>query len=357
MARLGPALRTLVIPLLAIAVALGLGAWASGHQPDTRSSLTASLDVLPAQTQVAGFTDWSAIRGELRLGDGSTRAVRDALTAEASLRDLTTRSVLGGVIGSMHAAYGWSAADLEWESYGQSSAGSAMVARLNDSVSIDDVEARLAKLGYSRDGAVWSLDPEASAAVGTELAGTLGHLALVPGRRLVVAADRAAYVPAVLATIGGDAPSVLAERPVADVASALSGSATAVIQSGAFGCRATSLDDLGPAVQAQADAALARSGALAKPTFTGRGLVVGGGGETINFVATFTSPAEARKQLTVRKALTQGPFIGRSGRIEDTLKLKTATAEASATKLTFTTDTARAAYMSGEGPLLFASCP
>lgn len=357
MARLRSAIRTALIPLIAIAAALALGSWASGREPDTRSSLTTALDVLPAGTLVAGFTDWSEIRRELAIGEGSTRSVREALAAEASLRDLTTRSVLGGTIAPMHAAYGWSAADLEWESYGQARDGAAMVARLTDSVSIDKIQARLATLGYSRDGEVWSLDEEGRVAVGAELAATLGHLAFVPGKRLVVAADRAGYLPAVLATIRGREASVLSVRPAFDVAAALAGSATAVLQAASFGCRATALNDLGPAVEAQVDAALERAGALASPTFTGRGMTGGATAQTISFVSAFESPAQAARQLAVRTWLAEGPFIGRSGQIEDTLKLQEATTEASVAILKFEIDSDKSAFMTGEGPLLFASCP
>lgn len=355
MARLRSAIRTVLVPIVAISAALALGSWASGREPDTRSSLAASLDVLPAGTRVAGFTDWAEIRRELGIAPGSTAAARDALSSDASLRDLTTRSVLGGSIAPMHELYGWSAADLEWESYGESPAGAAMVARLVDSVSIDEIQSRLGRLGYSRDGEVWTLDEAGSATVGTDLAGTLGQLAFVPRERLVVAA-RAEFIPEVLDTIRGREASALATRPLADVAAALGGSTTAVLQAGSFGCRATSLDDLGPAVRAQADAAIARSGVLATPTFTGRGLRGRGATQTISFAAAFGSPAQAASQLTVRTALAQGSFIGRSGQIEDTLELEDAKAEGSVATLSFTTDPARAAYMSGEGPLLFAAC-
>ncbi len=356
MARLRPLVRAILIPVVAIAAAVALGSWASGRAPDTRSPLTASLDALPAQTLVAGFTDWAQIRHELRVGSGSTVTARDALGA-ASLRDLSTRSVLGGTIGLMHATYGWSAADLEWESYGQSPSGAAMVARLSGSISIDEIQKRLRKLGYSRDGDVWTLSAAGSTRVGTELAATLGHLGFVPRERLVVAADQAAFVPVVLATISGRDASMLTRRPVADIASVLKGSTTAVIQAGSFGCRATSLDEGGPAVRAQADAALARAGALATPTFTGRGLTGVSEKAALRFAAAFGSPAQATSQLSIRTALASGPFIGRSGQIGDTLTLDDATAVGSVATLSFTTDPERAAYMSGEGPLLFASCP
>ena len=350
-------LRLVVAPLVAIALAVAIGSWAPGREPDRRSSLAAALDALPAATLVAGFTDWAAIRTGLGVGDASTRAGRQTLGDEAALRDLATRSVLGGVIIDMHAAYGWSAADLEWEAYGQSRSGAVMVARLADSVSIGDVEDRLRELGYRRDADTWTIDAAGSTAVGPELARTLGRLAIVPGRRLVVAGDRASVIPDVLATIRGDEPSSLSVRPLADVARALGGSDTAVLQSGEFGCRATSFDGLGPDVRAQADAALARAGTLRSPTVTGRGLVDGDRRQSLRFAAAFDSPATAADQLRVRTALTTGPFVGRPGRVEDTLDLVRSSVAGSVATLRFDLDPDRGAFMSGEGALLFAGCP
>lgn len=353
----GPVVRLVLAPLLAIAAAVALATWAVGREPDSRSALASALDALPDGTIVAGFTDWSAIRADLGLGAASTVAARAALTDDASLRDLTTRSVLGGVVEEMDRAYGWSAADLEWESYGQAPAGAVMVGRFTDGVSFDDVRDALDALGYTRDGDVWTIDATGSQQVTPELATTLGTLALVPDRRLVVAANRADYIPAVLATIRGSRPSALSVRPIAEVASALAGSDTAVIQGGAFSCRATSLTELGPEVRAQADAALARAGDLATPTFTGRGLVDGSRTQSLRFVSAYSSPAEAATQVRVRKALSTGPFIGRSGQVEDSLDLREATASGSVASLRFDLAPDGGAYMSGEGPVLFAGCP
>lgn len=338
-----PALRLVVVPVVVIALAVALGSWASGRAVDPRSALTSALDTLPRGTAVAGFTDWSAIR--------------DRSPDEASLRDLTTRSVLAGSIDDMRRAYGWSATDLDWEAYGQSVRGSAMVARLSPHVSIDAVEARLRTLGYSRDGEVWSIDTAGGTEVGPELAATLGNLAIVRGRRLVVATDRAAYLPAVLATIRDRDASLLSVRSAADVATALEGSDTALVQSGPFGCRATSFASADADVRAQAAAATARAGALAMPRVTGRGLVDGRLRQTIRFVAAFASPAQAAAQARVRAALSTGPFIGRSGRVEDVLDLRGATAHGSVATLRFALDPDKGAFMSGEGPLLFAACP
>jgi hypothetical protein len=344
-------------PVMVVALALGIGSWASGRAGDSRPSLVQALDVMPAATLVAGFTDWRSVRSRLGVGQARTSAARATLADEGSLRDLTTRSVLGGLVDEMHDKLGWSAADVDWEAYSRAESGSAMVARLSDDVSLDDVEERLDRLGYTRRGDVWTLAPDDAAVLSPQAADTLAAVSVVRDRRLVVAADRPAPVRDVLATVRGDAPSALSNRPLVDVAQALAGSDTAVLQGRAFGCRATSVSGADATVQAQARAAVARAGTLTSPTFTGRGLVDGRGDQSIRFVAAFASPTEATDQLRVRSALTTGPFIGRTGRVEDTLDLRRASVDGTVLTLRFAVDPDKAAYMSGEGPLLFAGCP
>jgi hypothetical protein len=344
-------------PLLVAALALGVASWASGRAADTRSSLTQALDVMPDATLVAGFTDWRSVRARLGVGRAGTAAARATLADEGSLRDLTTRSVLGGLVEEMHDKLGWSAADVDWEAYSRSGSGSAMAARLSDDVSLDQVEDRLERLGYTRRDGLWVLAPDDAAVLSPQAADTLAVVSVVRDRRLVLAADRPAPVRDVLATVRGDAPSALTNRPLADVARALAGSDTAVLQGRAFGCRATAVDGSDPTLRAQATAAVARAGTLTSPTYTGRGLVDGRRDQTIRFVAAFASPVEAIDQLRVRSALTTGPFIGRTGRVEDTLDLRGASVDGTVATLRFAVDPDRAAYMSGEGPLLFAGCP
>jgi hypothetical protein len=355
--RLRLVLVPVVVPLLVILAAVVGGRWAGGEvAADTRSAMTSALDSLPADTQVAGFTDWSRIRHVLGVGSATTASDRAALADDAALRDLSTRSVLGTFTEEMHDAYGWSTADLDWEAYGQAPDGAAMVARLDGSVSFGSVRSHLRELGYSRDGRVWTIDPDKSDLT-PELASTMSAVAVVPGRRLVVAADRATYVSTVLETIDRDGPSLASVRSAADVASTLLGADSALLQTGPFACRSTSLTSAGDDVEAQARAAIDRAGALVKPEFTGRALDAGSkSSETMRFALGFRSPSVAAGQIRVRTALASGPFIGRTGRVEDSLRLRSSSVRGSTAVLRFRHDPDTAAYMSGDGPLLFAGC-
>ena len=357
--RLRFVLVSVAVPILIIALAIVGGLWTGGEvAADPRASLTAALDSLPADTQVAGFTDWAGVRKTLDVRSTRTASTRAKLQNEASLSDLSTRSVIGQFIEEMHDEYGWSAADLEWEAYGQAQDGVAMVGRLDDSVSFDSVRSHLRKLGYSCDGQVWTIrDPDTSR-VSAELTGTLAGITLFPRQRLVVAADRTAYAMTVRDTIDHDAPSLLAVRAVADVAATLVGADSALLQTGSFACQSTSLAKLGADVQAQARAAIDRAGSLVSPEFAGRALDGGTkSGNTMRFALGFRSPSLAARQLQVRRALASGPFIGRSGLVEDSLVLRASTVRGSTALLRFRHDPDTAAYMVGDGPLLFAGCP
>lgn len=344
MRRLSRGARTVIVPLLVVVVALCSGWWVGGRtSADARSSLASALDALPVSVDVAGVTDWAVIR--------ETVGVDDAV-----LRDLTTRSVLAGSIDGMRAAYGWSATDLDWEAFGQSAAGGVLVARLSGGVSVDGVEKGLRSLGYQRADDIWTLDDSGKARIGPELAAVLGAVAIVPRQRLIVAGPDIGAVRRGLAPTRHGARSLLDRRPVADLASALNGAQAVLLQSGSTICAATAL----PAdsdVEAQAAAAVARAGRLASPIVAGRGLSDDGRHQDLTFVAAFDSAGQAAEQARVRGALATGPFIGRSGLIEDSLQLTSATAEGAVTALRFDVDPDRGAYMSGEGPLLFAGCP
>ncbi len=345
-----------VAPALVLGAAVLAGQWASGRSDDARSSLASALGALPADTQVAGFTDWSAIRGRLDLDAGTTVATRAALNDDASLRDLSTRSVIGRSVEEMHQAYGWSAADLDWEVFGQAADGAAMVARLDESVSLDRVRAALRSLDYDLDDGVWSTTD--STPVSGELAETLASITVIADQRLVVASSRPAYVMTVREVIDRRQSSLLGVRPVTQIAAELAGSDTALIQGGAVACAAASFEKQPADVLAQAGAAVTRVGALEAMTYAGRALTDRSADlQEVRFALGFASPAQAVDQLQTRIALASGPAIGGSGRVEDSLRLTSSRVTGATASLRFDHDPTTATYMGGTGPLLFASCP
>jgi len=341
-----------VVSVLVIALALGGGWWAAALKPDTRPVLTSALDALPADTTVVGFTDWSRIRDHLRLGVVDTRVERSKLAGTADRRDLSTRSVIGGEVDEMHDLLGWSAADVGWEVYGQDLAGTATVIRLGRTISFDDVRSKLRAAGYRQDGPRWR------AGRPTGLPETFVNVALVPRQRLVVLSDRSSQLAQVLDVIDGRARSLAGNPAAAETARALAGSDSVLLQGGTLACQTTAVS--GADRERQARAAIDRAGDLEPYRFSGRGIVDRGGSgfsaQRLVFAMTFESAVVASEQAQVRARLATGPFIGRNGPIDETLRLSSSVADESTARMSFAHDPDSAVFMTGTGPVLFATC-
>ena len=341
-----------VVSILVIALAVGSGWWAAALKPDTRPALTSALDALPADTTVVGFTDWSQIREHLGLGMVDTRDERSKLAATAARRDLSTRSVIGGKVDEMHDVLGWSPADVEWEVYGQDPDGTAAVVRLGRSISFDDVRSKLRAAGYRQNGSRWTASRRSS------LPETFINVALVPRQRLVVLSDRSTQVAQVLDVIDGRARSLAGNPAAAETARALAGSDSVILQGGTLACEPTAV--IGADREQQARAAIDRAGDLEPYRFSGRAIVDRGGSgfsaQQLVFAMTFDSAVVASEQAQVRARLATGPFIGRNGPIEETLRLRSSTADESTVRMSFAHDPDSAVFMTGTGPVLFATC-
>ena len=341
-----------VASILVVVLAVGFGWWAAALNPDTRPALTSALDALPADTTVVGFTDWSQIREHLGVGVVDSRGERGKLAGAAARRDLSTRSVIGNRVDEIARPLGWSAADVEWEAYGQDPDGTAAVVRLGRSTSFDDVRKQLRAAGYRQDGSRWIAGQRSS------LPETFSNLALVPRQRLVVLSDRSKQLARVLDVVDGRARSLAGDHVAAETAKALAGSDSVLLQRGTLACETTAVT--GAAREQQARAAIARAGDLEPYRFSGRGIVDRGGSgfsaQQIVFAMTFGSAVVASEQAQVRAGLATGPFIGRNGPIDETLRLRSSVADESTTRMTFDHDPETDVFMTGTGPVLFATC-
>ena len=343
-----------LVSLLVMALAVSIGWLVGTARPDARPALTSALDALPSRTTVVGFTDWARVRDRIGLTEVDTRSERTTLVTAASKRDLTTRSLFRRDVEVMHSELGWSAADIEWEVFGQDPVGDESVVRLDDSISFDGLRDRLDDAGYARRGSIWR------ASEGTHrLPAILANVALVPRQRLVVMSDRPQQVPGVLDVIHGRAPSLAASHAAADTARALAGTDSVILQAKTLGCDTTAVTR-DAEVQQQARAAVERVGSLETYRFSGRAIADRGGSgfsaQRLIFAMTFGSATEASEQADVRARLTDGPFIGRTGTMDETLRLRSAGADEGTVRLEFAHDPRTDVFMTGTGPVLFASC-
>ena len=334
------------VSLLVVAAALAAGWFAAALEPDARPRLSTALDAVPASTTVLGFTDWASIRD--RLGD-------DDLLSEARRRDLSTRSVIGREDpDAQREVLGWTASQAEWEVLGENAKEAAvLVVRLTGSVDFGDLETKLRSAGYQRKGDVWASGGK------TGVPSLLSQVSLVPRQRLVVASDRGDTVERALDVVHGRARSLARVHSAVDTAQALAGSHSVLLQTGRLGCGTAAVTGE-DGRERQARAAEQRAGRLVPYRYSGRGLEERGGSgfgsQRLVFAMTFDTAAEAAEQARVRERLATGPFIGRSGAIGDTLRIDQAGSDAATVHLAFDHDPDTGVFMTGTGPVLFASC-
>jgi len=320
----------------AAAVALGISVGGSGPAHG-RGSLAAAMSSLPQSTTVAGFTDWAYVTRR-----GSLDTARE--------RDLVTRSALIDDTPGLAAALGLRLHDLEWEVYGQGGFGEAVVVRLKRAM---PTAARLRKAGFkqNRSTLIWSATGRLAAEEPI-----YGTVAVLPNDDVLVFGAGPRAVGAVASVVRGHGSSFVRNRAVADATSALAGAHTALIQTLGLGCRATE-PGREPETARQVEAAQQRFGRLVRYSVLARGLRDADSETQSFFVAmTFPSAAVAAEQARIRGALSTGPFIGRRGDMAEVLRLRSATSTERTAVLTYDHPADSEYLMTGQGPLLPASC-
>jgi hypothetical protein len=300
--------------------------------------LSQALAAVPDSKTSVGFTNWDA-------------ALAGQRTGEAQRRDLLTRSVLRELSSDLGAPLGLRLADIAWEAYSEWSSGKVLLLRLNRGA--DFSPGRLRKAGYTPTSQIW-VAGKASPAYGSIVA----SVRWLPGRRLVVASARPQTVLAVLDVLAGRRPALAANVAARAAAEPLTKSASVLLKPGALGCLDTRADTTDEATR-QVRAAEDRFGDLAKYRYLGRGLSdIPGDRANQRFVVAmpFSSSRMASTQAAVRAALSDGPFIGRIGPMDDVLRLKSTRTDGSTVVLTYDHPADSEVLMTGRGPLLPAAC-
>jgi hypothetical protein len=328
----------LAASVVVAAAAIGVGMAAGGSGPGHgRGSLAAAMSSLPQSTVVAGFTDWAYVTEHRSLN-------------VARERDLITRSAVVDVAPGLAARLGVRLQDLQWEVYAQGGFGEAAVVRLTSAV---PTAARLRKAGYRQDPSTLTWSGTGRFAAEETI---YGHIAVLPKDDVLVLGARPGAVGRVGAVARGVGPSFVLDRAVADTVAALAGTHSALIQARSLGCQAT-LAGREPETARQVEAAQQRFGRLQSYAVLGRGMRDTNTDMQRFLVAmTFPSGAVAAEQARIRGALSDGPFIGRSGDMAEVLRLRSVRSDGPTTVLAYDHPADSEYLMTGQGPLLPASC-
>lgn len=331
----------LVVLALVAGAVVGLRFW----RADAGAGWAGAMAVLPAETTVVGLTDWAAIR---------STGLRDP-----DERDVLTRSVLADEE-ALESALGWRTRDVDTEVYAQAPEAVGLVLDPAPSLGRGRVEGSLSDAGYteSSDG-TWVLGDERR--LGTGLSDVFAYVRPLPAHGLLALSPTRVGVDAIADTAAGRRDALTSDRAALDTATALAGSHSILLQAGTLACATTGLTD--PSAAQQAEVAQESAGRLVDYRFSGRGVRDRGGAQDdpraqrARFAMTFDEVGTARRQAGIRSALATGPFIGRTGQVEDLLRLRDAAVDSATLTLTFDHAPADGVLMVGTGPLLFASCP
>ncbi|HWU32616.1 MAG TPA: hypothetical protein VN108_07070 [Marmoricola sp.] len=205
---------TIVVVALVLMMGAAIGAarwWNDTHPTGIKGAVAA----LPATTQSFQFTDWSAVRIELRVMQGqeisklgtwldpSTYAATS--TSPNVLRTLSSTSIISTPDSAMQLQkqFGISPANLQWEAYGNLPAGGVEVLSPNATVDLTKVRSALTAAGYvqTKSGA-WSLEG------GSANLPDFGNIAVLPDRHLVLASASPIALTDAMQTASGKVPSL-----------------------------------------------------------------------------------------------------------------------------------------------------
>lgn len=301
----------------------------------------APLRVLPAGALAVNFTDWSSLRHRFAHP-----------LSEGRIRDLTTRSVVAGSADVLQQTMSIDVTRLDWEVAGTIPGGSVLALGLGGQ-DADVIDRAMRRSGFATGSDGLVVDDSTLARLGVGELRVLRHVSLRDGQLLAATSPEA--FARLLAVHRGHAARLGSVRAMRQEIAALMPAQSLYVAPRADACADADPTGQGPEAAGQVKVALARAGRLATFQWAGRSLR--DDGRELTIAMQFGAAGTAAEQARVRAKLAVGPFIGRSGRVEDELVLRAARHEDATTVLEF----ARAAdgsnvVMSAVGPMLFAAC-
>lgn len=343
----------LVLVLLAAAAVVGVRWW----QDRDRTDLERAMGYAPSGTVRFSWTDWAAVRSELKSdvdADSSSDEVETFLS-DGYDADLTSGSAMVESASLLQERYGFSPADVDWELLGQSATGSVLVLGLADGMDIGELGDTFASLGYERpddDTGVWTGGEELLATIGT--GGTISpqfqNLALDADNHLLLASDSAPYLRGAVGDLGGE----LDDDGLRDVADAVGEPLSAAVYSGGFACKSLAMAQADEDDQSTADQLVADAGGV--DPLSGYAMAAEPDGQVL-VAMSFENDDQARRNADSRAQLAAGPAIGQGGDFADRFDLGKVTADGRV--VTMRLDPVEGSPILSDlstGPVLFATC-
>lgn len=347
---------------VAIVVALvgGSALWARWWREHHPSGLLAAITTMPVATQRLSFTDWSAVRLQLRVYRDSEIATMGRWLPQAFDADLSPASLMAdsGVLMQKH--FGFSPANTQWEAYGQAPTGQVEVLRMNDTVDFADIAARLKKSGFpapKSSTGIWAGGPDLLANIDPTLASSeFANIALLPDEHLVLASSSANYLSVATATVLGKQKALSSVDSLSKMLNNIDDPSAAVVWTRDFACSDLAMSSADPDAQAQAQQAIAAAGQTSP--LVGFALALDSDG-VLTAAEQFASSSVAQGDLKARASLATGPEYGRSSaNFSDDFTLESASTKDATILLAMKPKRSGVFPLSSlySGPLVFATC-
>lgn len=338
------------------AALVGIRVWGGSGGTDLQNALR----LAPGDAARYVWTDWAGVRRRLgaHLDAGSTGAQVDAFLSKGYDADLTSNSALTDSAGLLQASYGWSPATLDWELLSESTTGEVVIGHLPDSLSVDDLQSHLKKLGFLApaqgkdvwDGSGVDWSKAATGGTGDVEVPVIDYVAFDPDRHLVISGDNGGYVQHALDTLGDSS----LPAGISQVAGAVGEPLSAAIYSGDYACSKLAMSQADPQDQ-QAAAELIQQAGEVNP-MDGFAMATQPGGD-VRVAMAFESHEQAVTNADTRSRLAAGPAPGQGGSFSDRFRLGQVAADGNVVTMQLH-PVAGAMVMSdlSTGPLLFATC-
>jgi hypothetical protein len=348
--------RLIVLGVVLLLVVAGAVAWAitTRADDDDAGRLATAVAMAPEDSARLGWTDWSAVRRELGFdltAASSTRNVQGFLD-EGFNADLTSTSALVASAPVLQEQYGFSPATVDWELFAQSEEGAIVLIGLPDSIDLDDLEDKIAGIGYERpsdDDGVWIGGSDLLIDLGT-LTQELAFLTFDRDRRVLAASDEAETLEA----WRGEQRGSDLDDSIGGVTTAVEGSLSASIYSGDYACVALAMTQADDADRVRAADLIDQAGDVSPlDAFAIAGLR----GGDVRVAMAFENEEQARTNADTRAKLAAGPAPGQGGAFPDRFELGKVTADGDV--VTMQLDTVPGNYVMSDlatGPVLFATC-
>ncbi len=346
----------LVLVLVAGLLVVGTLVW----KRTQRTQLQEALAVVPASSLRVAFTDWAAVRRQLRLTLGDTpdaEAVAKLMT-ESYDTDFSAVSSIDESAAALQAIFGFSPATAQWEAFAQGRKGATMVLKVAEGSDFGVLADNLRTAGFTKpkeDDGVWEGGVDVVARLDPTITPELQYVALLADQGLVVTSDLPEFAATSARVAAGDGASFSSVDGVEDLAGHLDDPVNAMLWGQDFACTDLAMSSADDDAQTEADTRIAQVGGVTP--LAGLAMAMSPD-RSLRVVEHFEDSERARKNLRPRAELAVGEAIGRGGSFADDFTLTSSKAIDRDVVLDLSPRTPDGFVLSAlyDGPLLFATC-